>query len=159
MFRLAAGERILTPQQTGAVDAVIQEQIEELRGMPVSRWWEFEDAQVMRPEIRTLVPKITMTTNTGLAGLGQVVPLIFTGLTSDDLRAKVRGEQGAASNAAAADRFSPASIGGSSSRADELIKQVTGDFLSTVCPEQIVLREVRKRVTPNERPPKVPATV
>ena len=25
-----------------------------------------------------------------------------------------------------------------------------GDFLSTVCPEQIVLREVRKRATPSE---------
>jgi TamB, inner membrane protein subunit of TAM complex len=82
-------------------------------------------------------PRIDMSTNTGLASLGQVIPLIFTGLTTDDLRAKVRGEQGAASNAAAADRFSPASIGGSSSRADELIKQVTGDFLSTVFEDQL----------------------
>jgi DNA-binding transcriptional ArsR family regulator len=32
-----------------------------------------------------------------------------------------------------------------------------GDFLSTVCPEQIVLREVRKRVLPGESAPEKPA--
>jgi DNA-binding transcriptional ArsR family regulator len=34
-----------------------------------------------------------------------------------------------------------------------------GDFLSTVCPEQIVLREVRKRVLPGEATPEVAAEV
>ncbi len=33
-----------------------------------------------------------------------------------------------------------------------------GDFLSTVCPEQIVLREVRKRGTSTERPSKAAVT-
>lgn len=33
-----------------------------------------------------------------------------------------------------------------------------GDFLSTVCPEQIVLREVRKRVSSDDRPSTAPAT-
>ena len=44
------------------------------------------------------------------------------------------------------------------SLASERLALSVGDFLSTVCPEQIVLREVRKRGTSAERPPKAAST-
>ena len=44
------------------------------------------------------------------------------------------------------------------SLASERLALAVGDFLSTVCPEQIVLREVRKRGTSAERPPKAAST-
>ena len=44
------------------------------------------------------------------------------------------------------------------SLASERLALSVGDFLSTVCPEQIMLREVRKRGTSAERPPKAAST-
>ena len=44
------------------------------------------------------------------------------------------------------------------SLASERLALSVGDFLSIVCPEQIVLRETRKRGTSAERPPKAAAT-